>query len=162
MLAKGHGLVDEKATDPITLPLYHLLLKWSLEANNTTVWVWTLLQWNCIARSISIDPLAFHNMRLGSDSIILKYDETKADKEADKLSERNLYANPHDFSQCVFTGLGIHCALNQDKLSVTELLFAKPTTKPGTAAGAYQTLHPTIYCHFVNQNHYNLLVPKAS
>ena len=23
-----------------------------------------------------------------------------------------------------------------------------------------QTLHPTIYCHFVNQNHYNLLVPK--
>ena len=29
-VAKGHGLVDEKAADPITLPLYHLLLKWSL------------------------------------------------------------------------------------------------------------------------------------
>ena len=42
-----------------------------------------------MARSASIDCLAFHNFSVGSlDSIVIKYDETKADKAGEKLSEK--------------------------------------------------------------------------
>ena len=126
------------AADPITISLYHSLLKWALQINNSFVWFWTVAQWSCIARSISVDPLQFHNIKLGNDSLILKYDETKCDKEADKLTERNIYANPHDFTKCFVTGLGIHCALNQDRLSAGTSLFLNPGTRVGTAAASYQ------------------------
>ena len=33
-----------------------------------------------MARLASIDPLGFHNLKLGNDSIRLKYDDSKADK----------------------------------------------------------------------------------
>jgi hypothetical protein len=40
-----------------------------------------------MARSASIDCLAFHNFSLDLDSMVIKYDETKADKAGEKLSE---------------------------------------------------------------------------
>ena len=33
------------------------------------LWVWKIMQWNLIARSVNIDPIAFHNMKLFGDSI---------------------------------------------------------------------------------------------
>ena len=44
-----------------------------------------------MARSASIDCLAFHNLSVGSlDLIVIKYDETKADKAGKKLSEKKI------------------------------------------------------------------------
>ena len=57
------------------------MLCWALEDNNIYVWVWSILQWNLMGRSISIDPLAFHNISVGEDNIIIKHDSTKADKK---------------------------------------------------------------------------------
>ena len=95
--AKKKGEVEEYSTDPIPLPVYRFLLRRSISQNNVFAWTWTLLQWNCMARSASIDCLAFHNLSVGSldsCSIVIKYDETKADKAGEKLSEKKYMLTP--------------------------------------------------------------------
>ena len=69
-----------------------------------------------MGRPVSIDPLRFRNFKLGTDSIIGKYDEAKAQKDGEKLSEKNLYANPQNYQMCLWTGLGVWCALMEDHL----------------------------------------------
>jgi len=135
--AKKTGDVDEAGADPISVTLYQAILRWSIENNNIFVWFWTLLQWGCMARGASIDPLAFHNFRLGQDSIIVKYDNQKADKAGERLSEKNLYANPFEWKQCLWTGMGIYCALHCDTLADHERLFLKQAVKEGAATGRY-------------------------
>ena len=136
--AKKDGDVDEKEADPIPLTLYQAILKWAVvEENNIFVWFWTLAQWNCMARCASIDPLAFHNFKLGQDSIICKYDDSKADKTGEKLSEKNIYANPFEWTQCFWTGMGIYVALECDTLGSHERLFLKEGIKEGAASGRY-------------------------
>ena len=109
---KKLGLVDEGTADPITFPLYKLILTWCLTSNNIFAWFWTLMQWNLMARSASIDPLGMHNFKLGADSIIGKYDTAKADQAGERLSKKNIYANPGNWQLCTWTGMGIWCALN--------------------------------------------------
>ena len=135
--AKKQGNVDAFSTDPIPITVYRLLLQWSVESNNIFSWLWTLLQWNCMARSASIDCLCFHNFSLGQDSIIIKYDESKADKAGEKLSEKNLYANPLEWTMCSWLAFGIYCSLLSDNLCESERLFLKKGTKEGTASWKY-------------------------
>lgn len=106
-VAKREGKTgDDQATDPIPLPVYKFLLRRSIQENNMFAWTWTLLQWNCMARSASIDCLGLHNIRLGPDSIIIKYDESKADKAGERLSEKNIFANPKEWKMCTWLSLG--------------------------------------------------------
>ena len=135
--AKKQGNVDAFSTDPIPIAVYRLLLQWSVETNNIFSWLWTLLQWNCMARSASIDCLCFHNFSLGQDSIIIKYDESKADKAGEKLSEKNLYSNPLEWTMCSWLAFGIYCSLMSDNLCESERLFLKKGTKEGTASWKY-------------------------
>ena len=135
--AKKQGHVDEYSTDPIPLPVYRFLLRRSIETNNVFAWMWTLLQWNCMARSASIDCLAFHNFSLGTDSIVIKYDETKADKAGEKLSEKNVYANPLDWTMCPWLALGVYCFVFQGNLVENERLFLKKGTKEGAGSVKY-------------------------
>ena len=135
--AKKDGDVDETEADPIPVTLYQEILRWAIEENNIFVWHWTLQQWGCIARCANIDPLAFHNYRVGQDSIICKYDDSKADKTGEKLAEKNLYANPFEYTQCSWTGLGIYTALNCDALSVHERFFLAKGVEEGAAAKRY-------------------------
>lgn len=135
--AKKQGRVEEYSTDPIPIAVYRLLLRWSIETNNIYSWIWTLLQWNCMARSASIDCLSFHNFSLGQDSIVVKYDETKADKAGEKLSEKNIYSNPLDWQMCTWLAFGIYCSLFSGNLTISERLFLKRGTKEGTASSKY-------------------------
>jgi len=132
--AKKEGDVDEREADPIPITLYQSMLKWAIESNNIFVWFWTLSQWNCMARCASIDPLAFHNFKTGQDSIICKCDDQKADKTGERLSEKNIYSNPFEWTQCFWTGMGIYAALNCAALSSHERLFLKPDVKEGAAS----------------------------
>ena len=91
---KKKGLVDDSDADPIPFELYKDLLKWSLESNNTMVWFWTISQWNFMGRSSSIAPMAMYNFRVGTDSLIVKYDLSKDDQYDEVLSEKNIYSNP--------------------------------------------------------------------
>jgi len=135
--AKKLGEVEEFSTDPIPLPVYRFLLRRSIETNNVFAWTWTLLQWNCMARSASIDCLAFHNFSVGLDSIIIKYDDSKADKTGEKLSEKNVYSNPLDWTMCTWLAIGIYCFLHQGNLVENERLFLKKGTKDGAGSMKY-------------------------
>ena len=53
---KQKGKVKEIEADPIPFPLYTMLCQWTMKENSFE-WAWTVLQWNCMARSSSIDPL---------------------------------------------------------------------------------------------------------
>lgn len=108
--SKKLGNVEEYSTNPIPTPVYRFLLRQSIEMNNIFAWTWTLLQRNCMARSASIDCLAFHNFSLGQDSIVIKYDDSKAYKAGEKLSEKNVYANPIDWTMCTWLALGKSCS----------------------------------------------------
>jgi hypothetical protein len=135
--AKKRGEVDEMAADPIPMSLYKLIADWAIYENNIFVWVWTVAQWNFMARSASVDPLAFHNFSLGADSIIGKYDESKSDKAGERLSEKNIYANPTNWKICFWTAFGIWCSLQEESLVPDERLFHMSRSKEGTAATKY-------------------------
>ena len=79
---KQEGLTAEHEADPIPFPLYRKICNWSITEGNIYVWCWTILQWTCVGRASSIDPLGFHNFSLGvSDSIKVLYDKSKADNK---------------------------------------------------------------------------------
>ena len=63
--AKKAGKVDEKAADPINASLFTLILTWAVGCLNIFVWVYALLMWHLMARSISISSLGLHNIKRG-------------------------------------------------------------------------------------------------
>ena len=76
-----------------------------------------------MARSISIDHIGFRSMKSGTDSIIVKYNETKSDKTGEKCTNENAYPNLTDFSICFFTALGIYCSYESVSSSTREGIF---------------------------------------
>jgi hypothetical protein len=61
------GKLDKQEADPISWSPFNLLLSWALDTSNIFIWTYSLLQWNSMARSISIGTLAFQNFRDGED-----------------------------------------------------------------------------------------------
>jgi hypothetical protein len=141
--AKKKGEIDDNSADPIPLPLFKLICLWALQENNMFVWFWTIAQWNFVARSASIDPLKLSNFRVGTDSIIGKYDETKADKAGERLSEKNIYAQTFDWKICFWTSFGVWLALRVDEMkNGNQKIFLNGTAADGTAS--------TLYCEQVS------------
>jgi hypothetical protein len=112
--ARSRGNVDAKSSDPISFSLYRLILTWAIEKGNIFVWVWTILQWNLMARSIWVDPLALHNIEISEDHFVIRHDSTKSDKEREKIHNKAVYCNPLDPILCPSVSLGIWLSLNQD------------------------------------------------
>ena len=90
-----------------------------------------------MARSISIDHIGFANMKRGTDSIIVKYDESKSDKAGEKFTNKNIYANPIDPSICFFTALRIYCSYESVLLISREGIYLKENSKLGNAAHGF-------------------------
>ena len=138
--ARSRGNVDEKSADPISFSLFRLLiLKWSLEEGNKFVWVWTILQWNLIARLISIDPLGLHNFSVSEDHYVIRYNSTKSDREGDRTHNKAVYCNPLDPLECT-TGVSLGVWLSMEQRSFSdnqEKLFLQRGAKLGTAAHRY-------------------------
>ena len=89
--AKQDGNMDDSEADPIPFALYRKICEWCVTSeNNIFVWVWTILQWNCMARSINIEPLSFHNFGVAADCLKVKYDQTKANKEGDRCTWKRM------------------------------------------------------------------------
>lgn len=136
--AKSNGLVEERDADPISSGLFRLICQWAVDGSNVFVWVFGLCVWHCMARTISVDCLALHNIQRGtSDSIKIKHDETKTDKAGEFTHEKNCYANPYDPSVCLYTALGCWLSLNSAVLEKTEKLFILPGAKAGSASQRY-------------------------
>jgi hypothetical protein len=58
---KKDGMLDEQEADPITWSLFRKILQRALDGKNIYLWVFSILQWNCMARSINIGVLALHS-----------------------------------------------------------------------------------------------------
>jgi hypothetical protein len=112
--ARSRGNVDEKKADPISFSLFQIILVWAIERANIFVWVWTILQWNLMARSISIDPMALHNISISEDHFVICHDSTKSDKEGAKIYSKVVYCSPSDFVLCPGVNLGVWLSLNQN------------------------------------------------
>jgi hypothetical protein len=130
------GNLDEQEADPISFPLFQLICEWALASRNVFLWVWTILQWNNMARSISIDPLGFHNFSIGVDSIKCKYDDSKADKKGERVSPKNIYANPFNPMVCPHLSLGCWFALRKGTFGKNDSFFLG-AGQPGSAAHRY-------------------------
>jgi hypothetical protein len=136
--ARRKGNVDEKSADPICYTLFRLILIWAVEKGNMFVWVWTILQWNLMARSISIDPLALHNISISEDHFVMKHDSTKTDKEGDKTHNKAVYCNPLDPVVCIGVSLGIWLSLEQHAfVDGAEWIFIRRNAKVGGTAHRY-------------------------
>jgi len=75
--AKGTGGLEEQEADPIPYGLYVLICTWGVQMGNIMLWVWSILQWNLLARSVNIEPLCFHNFKVFEDNIQAKYNKTR-------------------------------------------------------------------------------------
>jgi hypothetical protein len=128
--AKKEGNVDEKEADPINASLFALICKWAVEQMNIFIWVFSLLMWHMMARSISISSISLHNIKRGvSDSIQFKYDETKMDKSGQLVQTKNCYANPQTPYLCLYLALGCWLSINSESFETTDKLFVKSGAK---------------------------------
>ena len=90
--AKEDGRTEENDAEPISAILFTMLCTWAVHENNIFVWVFGLMQWNLMARSINVDPISFHNMKRGqSDSIEVLPDKTKSDEGGEFVTCKNIY-----------------------------------------------------------------------
>ena len=94
--------------------------------------------------TFSIDPLGFHNFSVGMDSVKCKYDDSKADKKGERVSPKNIYANPLN---PIWFALIFHLAVGS--LSARELLermthcfsvLGSPVLLPSGTAMGYQNV----------------------
>ena len=92
--------------DPITFPLYIEICRVALQNGRISLWVVTVMQWNCMTHSINIDNLRFNSLFFGKESIIVKYWDTRKDKTGEKTSPKNCYVNLFNPLICFFTALG--------------------------------------------------------
>lgn len=137
--AKKTGQVTEHESDPISFGLYRQICINALNSGFIFLWAFTVMQWNCMARSINIDNLRFNCFAIGTDSLVVKYWDTKKDKKGEKTSPKNCYANPFDFTICFVTALGIYLCLNDEEFSSGKkhTLFISEGSKEGTASHRY-------------------------
>ena len=114
--AKGQGEVEEQDADEIPFALFESLCEWSIKSGNVMVWAFTTLQWNCIGRSVNVDPLGFHNLSWvgGSDAIVVTYDTNKKDPTGENTSPKQCYSNPTNPTVCMFLSLGCFFSINRD------------------------------------------------
>ena len=92
------------------------------------LWAFTVVQWNCMGRSVNVSPLGFHNLsRLdGADSVVIEYDKNKKDQAGENTSPKNCYANPYEPLHCMFLALGCYLCINDEKYNrKSDLIFQK-------------------------------------
>ena len=161
--AKKRGETDEREADPISFELYSLLCKYAIEKGDMFVWAFTVMQWSCMARSVSIDDLTFGQLSLGTDSMIIQYCDSKADQKGERTSPKNCYANPFDYKVCIFTALACFFCINDESWSShKDTIFRNRGASQGTASHRYCNAIRKIYNEnketineFVRAKHFN-------
>ena len=136
-VAKKDGMLDEQEADPITWILFRKILRWAVDRKNIFLWLFSILQWNCMARSINIGVLALHCFRVGEDCIIVRYDKSKADQTGAKVSDKHVYDNPFDPLVSVFLALGVWFSLESARFEHTESLFQEDDNEENAASQRY-------------------------
>ena len=136
---KKSGNIDSHESDPILLPFYIYICKWCVEKGYMLLWAFTVCQWNNMSRSINIDGLTWNMFHSGTDSIILKYYDTKTDPKGEKCTPKNCYANPFNYFICICTALGCFFIIYDEKFNRADQdeIFKHHKTKSSTASRSY-------------------------
>ena len=92
---------------------------------NIMLWVWSILQWNFLARSVNEEPLSFHNFKVFEDNVQLKYDKNKSDQGGQNTTTKHIYANPTNPFICPFLAMGIYLCLRASRYVDSEFLFRR-------------------------------------
>jgi hypothetical protein len=138
--AKKRGEVEEHEADPISFELYRLL------CGDIYTWAYTVVQWHCMARSASIDDFTFIQLKLATDSIVIEYDDSKADQKGERTTPKNCFANPFDFLVCFNTALGCFlCIADESWDSEKSTVFRNKDAKKGSASHRYCKRIKSIY-----------------
>ena len=95
--SKKRGETEEREADAISFELYRLLCKLAIKANNMFLWAFTVMQWNCMARSVNIDDMTFAQISLGTDSLVVEYCDSKADQKGELAWKMNMSGR-----QCIY------------------------------------------------------------
>jgi hypothetical protein len=138
-LAKRKGNTEEIDADPLQFALYQKLCKWAVDSSDIFSWVYIVLLWNCMGRSASVDALGLHNLKLGIDSIIITYDDSKTDSTGKNVSPKNCYANPYVPHTSSFLVLAVWCMLYPDQFDVKDLFFIPSVEHLGNATKKFAT-----------------------
>lgn len=150
--ARSEGNLDEKEADPISWSLFLNMLNWALVGEkNVFLWVFSLLQWHCMARSINIGGMALHCFRQGKDNVICKYDKQKADQTGEKVHDKHLYDNPFNALVSLFTALGVWFSLSGSHFKETEMLFQTEDNGPSAASSRYCTQLCELFAKYKEQ-----------
>ena len=86
-----------------------------------------------MAISISIGPLGIHSITSQEDYIKIVYDKTKSYQNGDKVTDKNLYANPFIPKANVFIALCIWLCLESSIFERTSLLFSEDDNSKSTS-----------------------------
>lgn len=150
--AKKEGNLDEREADPISWTLFLAMLDWALiKEKNVFLWVFSLCQWHCMARSINIGGLALHSFKVGEDNIAVKYDKQKADQTGEQLHEKHCYDNPFLPLASLFLALGVWFCLEASHFEVTEMLFQNDTNEANAASQRYCTQLRELFTKYKEQ-----------
>jgi hypothetical protein len=137
-MAKKEGMLDEQEANPITWSLFQKILQWwALDRKNIYLWVFSILQWNCMACSINIGVLALHCFRVGEDAIIVRYDKSMADQTGEKVSDKHVYDNIFYPLVSGFLALGVWFCLESARFQYTESLFQEDEKEDDAASQRY-------------------------
>ena len=126
-----------------------------------------------MARSVNIDNVTFSQMSLGKDSIVIKYDDSKADQTGEKTSPKNCYPNPIDARICMMTALGCYLSISDAAWSQDDrrTVFRTKNSKNGAASHKYceklkhlfKTEMKDVLAEFIRPDHANAHgFPKGS
>ena len=133
---KKNGNLDEHEADPIPMSLFILICTWAARCGNIMLHIWTILQWNLMARSVNIEPISLHNIKVYGDSIQFLYDTNKNNQEGRKTTVKHVYANPDNPYICSHLLLGIYMCLNATRFETSELLFKSKSKNEKTSSAS--------------------------
>ena len=131
------GKVDINSADPVSCQLMITFWELCIKEGNVFVWVYSLLQWNCMGRSISISSLGLHCMSYQDDYLKVLYDKTKCDQTGQKVTDKNLYSNPYNPNADLYLALGIWFFFQRSNFKEDGLLFGKTKLKERNASQNY-------------------------
>ena len=104
------------------------------------IWLFSVLQWNCMARSMNIGALAYQNFQTGDNYIKIRYDKTKSDQAGEKDRDKHVYANLFNPLSCPILSLGVWFSLYLTWLGKNASLFGSSNTEEEAPSNRYVSL----------------------
>lgn len=140
-VAKSNNQVDEKDADAIGINLVEQICKWAVASGTAVgifVWAFMVCQWNCMGRTVNVDPLGFHNFtKSPHDSVVITYDSNKKDKTGAKVSPKHCYSNPRRPFISMNLALGCYLSIFQNKFDRTSDKLFHAQGSDGSASNSY-------------------------